>query len=196
MKLFNLTKNRLIKTAGILAILYFALFSNKDNPRSLGNRLSSENISKGLKEAKEKSDYIIENVKMAQSLSKDPSIYKTENSQPKAITIQDLNLGSGEASIACSDEAIISYAIYTNDSTQVDFVNTKQLTVGSKSESLIEENIIGMKVGGVRSINVSASASINDQKLINLIKKHNSNLKIQVTLLSIIPSQDKTISCK
>lgn len=196
MKLFNLTRHPLVKWSGILAILYFALFSNKDNPRSLGNRMSSENIEKSLREAKEKSDYIIENVKIARSLAGNPVLQPNPIPQIASITTQDLNIGSGDLAISCGNEVVISYAIYTSDATQIEFVNSQELVIGSKSEPFLEENILGMKLGGIRSINILTTSSISDQKIIDLIKKHGSELKIQVTLLSLLPTEDKNLFCK
>jgi hypothetical protein len=196
MKLFNLTRHPLVKWSGILAILYFALFSNKDNPRSLGNRMSSENIEKSLREAKEKSDYIIENVKIARSLAGNPASQPSPIPQISSITTQDLNIGSGDLAISCGNEAVISYAIYKSDATQVEFVNSQELVIGSKSEPFLEENILGMKLGGIRSINILTTSSISDQKIIDLMKKHGPELKIQVTLLSLLPTEDKNLFCK
>ncbi len=65
MKIFNLGNHPLVKVVGISAILYFALFANKENPESLGNRLSSEKIKKNVSEVKEKSHFIITNLEMA-----------------------------------------------------------------------------------------------------------------------------------
>lgn len=197
MKLFNITRHPLVKWSGILAILYFALLSNKDNPRSLGNRMSSENIKKSLREAKEKSDFIIENVKMAKSFSAVNTSTQTPSiPQKPSIFAQDLAIGSGDLALSCGNEAVISYEIYTTDATQIEFVNSKQLFIGSKSEPFFEENLIGMKLGGVRSINIPSADAINDQKIIDLMKKHNSELRIQVTLLSLLPAEDKNFFCK
>lgn len=158
--------------------------------------MSSKNIEQGLREAKEKSEYIIENVKMARSLAVNTTA-QTNSISPKAsISIQDLNIGGGDLALSCGNEAAISYAIYTKNATQIEFVDSKKIIIGSKSEPFFEENLIGMKLGGVRSIDIPNIDSISDQKLIDLIKKHNSELKIQVTLLSLLPIENKNFFCK
>ncbi len=198
-----MTRHPLVKWTGILAILYFAIFSNKDNPRSIGNRISSENIEKSLQEARKKSDYIIENVKMARSLAANNASQPTPGAtQPHSTTAQglnaaqELNIGSGDLTLSCGNEVVVSYAIYKSDATQIEFVNSQQLVIGSKSEPFLEENILGMKIGGIRSINFSNTNSISDRKIIELMKKHDSELRMQVTLLSIIPGEDRDIFCK
>ena len=66
----KLIKNPLVKAIGIILILYFGLFYNKENPSSLGNRLSGENIKKGLNDVSQKSVKIIGGIKKAEEIQK------------------------------------------------------------------------------------------------------------------------------
>jgi hypothetical protein len=70
MKLINITQNRFIKIVGIILVIYFALFYNKTNPESLGNRLSPKNIKDGLNAAQEKSRFILTNINTAKQIEK------------------------------------------------------------------------------------------------------------------------------
>lgn len=84
MKIINITKNPFIKISGIILIIYFALFYNKTNPNSLGNRFSPDNIKNNLREANEKTLFIMNHVNRAQQIDKkkndeNPTTIKDEN---------------------------------------------------------------------------------------------------------------------
>lgn len=81
MKIINLTKNRFIKIIGIFLVLYFALFYNKENPNSLGNRWSMENLKNNFGEMNEKSRFIITNVGMARQIEKEKAAQANLNHQ-------------------------------------------------------------------------------------------------------------------
>lgn len=82
MKISELLKNPIIKSIGIIVILYFALFANKENPHSLGNRLSSENIKKNLDIATKQTKFIASNVKTARQLAKEKELEQQKESSP------------------------------------------------------------------------------------------------------------------
>ena len=48
-----------IKLIRILAILYFALYANTEKPQSLGNRITKEEVKKGIDKAKKTSGLIL-----------------------------------------------------------------------------------------------------------------------------------------
>jgi hypothetical protein len=68
MNITNITKYPIFKIIGIIAIIYFALFYNKSSPNSLGNRLSYDNIKGDLKQASEKTVFILGNINAAQKI--------------------------------------------------------------------------------------------------------------------------------
>jgi hypothetical protein len=86
MKITDITKNPFIKISGIILVIYFALFYNKTNPNSLGNRFSPDNLKNNLREANEKTLFIMSHVNQAQKIDKEkqpksPIIAKEENEQ-------------------------------------------------------------------------------------------------------------------
>lgn len=193
MKILELLRNPLIKGIGIVLVLYFALFANTEHPKSLGNRLSSKNIKKDLAEVTDKSKFIVTNVKMAKDLAK--------NSNPQAAvpspttSIEELKIGSGNLALSCGDDAEISYGVYTKSGQQLEFINAEKIIVGSNAKVFLEKNITGMKLGGIRYVNVSNGSQIADEKIMQLLKLSNSDLKIQITLLSFAKSATPNISC-
>jgi hypothetical protein len=199
MKIFELLRNPLIKTIGIVLVLYFALFANKEKPESLGNRLSSENIKKSLSEAQSQSKFIITNVKIAQEIAKEKERAEEQalaQQNISDITTNDLEIGAEEQVIACGDEVEIAYGIYTKDGKQLEFFNSQKFIVGEEKNLIIERNIIGMKRGGIREINIPYHYRTEDKKLAELLKLNATDLKYQITLLSIVKGIDSTLICK
>lgn len=198
MKILELLKNPIIKTVGIVVILYFGLFANKENPDSLGNRLAPEQIKKNFGEMREKGNFIIENVKTAQELAKEKEAQKSVAGQniPAQISIENFEEGSGDALTACGYEVEISQGIYTKDGKQLEFINSEKLVIGSKTDQLIEENIIGMKQGATRNINIPRDYKNGDVKLTELLRFNNTDLKYQITILSISDKINPKISCQ
>lgn len=197
MKIFELLRNPLIKTIGIALVLYFALFANKEKPESLGNRLSSENIKKSFSEAQNQGKFIITNVKIAQEIAKEKAEEQKLASQNISdIATSDLEIGAGEQSVACGDEVEISYGIYTKSGKQLEFLNSKKFVIGENQNPVIEKNIIGMKRGGIREINIPYNYRTEDKKLIELLKFNATDLKYQITLLSIVKGISSTLICK
>jgi hypothetical protein len=196
MKILELLKNPIIKTIGIVAILYFALFADKKNPESLGNRLSPEKIKQDFSEITEKSKFIITNVQLAKDAMKEQQSQQISDVTLAEISIEDLDLGEGEESLSCGSEAEIIYGIYTGDGRQLEFSKPEKIVIGSRKDYLIEKNIIGMKKSGIRAIKVPQKFQTGDKKLYELLKFNQTDLKYQVTLLSFVSNVDPTASCE
>ena len=187
MKFFELVKNPFFKWIGIALILYFALFSNKEDPNSLGNRMSPQNIKKDLGDIKEKSQFIITNIKAVQDINVgkgDRDNSATTQSDAK-ITIEDLEDGAGDQAVACGNEATVSYGVYTESDKQLAFTNAEILNIGEKRNPIVEQNIIGMKPGGVRYINIPKDFKSNDPKLMAALRFNNGGLKYRITLINL-----------
>jgi hypothetical protein len=197
MKIFDLLRIPIIKWTGIALILYFGLFANTRNPNSLGNRLSKENVQKNFKEARERGKFIVVNVKMAQEIAKEKEAQeKLAKERGGMISINDLDSGTGEKIIGCNDEVEFSYVIQTKDGKEVNSIKKPQKTIiGSKQEKTIERNIIGMKEGGIRSINVPFGSQTDDKKLDTLLKLNGQDLQYLVTVSKIKKSKNPPSSC-
>ncbi len=187
--MMELLKNPIIKGIGIVLILYFALFANTQHPKSLGNRLSSENIKKNLSEVKNKGEFIASNVKIAKDLSK----IATSNTK---ILSEDAKIGSGDFAVSCGDEAVISYEILTTDGKVLESFASEKVTVGSKNNIFLEKNIIGMKASGTRNINITNDTISQDKTISQRLNKSDSgSLRIKITLLSFAKSSATNLSC-
>lgn len=195
MKIIELLRNPIIKSIGIALILYFALFANKQHPKSLGNRLSSENLKKDLTDATSKGKFIVDNIQMAKKLTQDKKLQTISTTPYAEIIHEDLEIGSGDRTLACGDDAEISYGFYTATGQQLDFVSLEKVTIGSTKKVWLEQNIAGMKLSGIRYIIIPKNITIADSRIMQLLQQSGGNLRIQVTLLSFTKSSIPNISC-
>ena len=101
MKVFELLRNPLIKYPGIILVIYFGLFSNKENPSSLGNRLSAESVKKNFNEMQEKGKFIATNIQAAKDLEAQRRQSASSNSE--IIVKEDLEIGTSQEEISCGD---------------------------------------------------------------------------------------------
>jgi len=194
--ILNLLRNPLIKILGLCAVFYFGLLANKKDPESLGNRLSKENISRNIDEAKYQSQYIIENIKNAKRLEAGEISAEelrekfgqenqplTDSQDYHFLKTQDLELGVGSDELSCNDEAEISYGIYIKDGgSQLEFFNKEKLLIGSKKNVLLEQKIVGMKRGATRIIDIPRDLKPFNKKLALLLKFNETDLFYKIIL--------------
>lgn len=190
----KLLENPLIKIIGIVVVLYFALFANKHNPQSLGNRLSAERIKKNLGDIEEKGKFIASNVRAAQSYSKahEGSVPNALNSQENisnqggALVTKDIDVGIGKKPVACGDEVEVFVTLNAGKSKNLDIKPEAKFVIGSKKDWLLEKNILGMEKGGVREISVPHDFKASDSELARFLKENNSDLTYQIILKEIL----------
>jgi len=187
-------RNPLIKTIGLILVIYFALFHDKKNPDSLGNRLSSDRIVKNFREVQERSVFIMSNIEKARN-SANASLSAGSAGEAllenfNALSIRDVEIGEGD-SLKCGDEAEISYDIRVVESiNQLEFVSNERLVIGSNKNPLMERKIVGMKKGGTRIIKVPKDFKSSNQKLSLLLRFNEADLQYSVTLINFNEAQE------
>ncbi len=189
MKNIELLRNPFLKIAGLGLILYFGLFHNKESPESLGNRLSKENVKKNFDQIQEKAKFISSNLKMAQKVSKGTDVESNSlpqdvesNSLPQESPGKIVNNSNPSGEVLCGDLVLISYDLYQGNKNLVSIAE-ENITIGNGSASLMEKNIIGMRVG--------------DSKIIPLVKGNGpkkivQSLEYHIKILSISGRDEKT----
>lgn len=172
-------KNPLIKICGAVVIIYLGLFANKDNPESLGNRISKENLQKNFHEVRKKSQFIASNVSAAKKISEEDA---------------NSNDNSGTSLANCGDTVITDYEIYQAGK-NIQKTANKKFILGSKENLLVEQGIIGMKVGEIKDIKLLDTQNSN-QEILSMSELKN-DFKYRITVLKIFhnPPNSK-ISCK
>ncbi len=193
-------KNPIIKIVCVALVLYFALLKDKDNPASLGNRLSVDKIKYGIKQANQKSSTIISGIALAKQqegnlkggilnnvVTDNQNEAKIKPLTGDHIITTDLEIGEGDV-VACGSEAEISYKITAkNDNQELQSILKEKILIGGNYDLLLESQIIGMKKGGLRKIEVFKSFKTEDQKLAKLLER-GSDLIYQIYLINILPA--------
>lgn len=190
----RLLKNPIVRACGVAMVLYFALFANKENPESLGNRLSADNVKKNLGDMKEKGKFIAVNVKAAQDVAKQMKsmpkpVVKAENFA--GIKVSDLTKGEGAAAI-CSDEVIVDYGLYGNKGKQLYFISSEKFTLGQRQNWLLEKHILGMQKGTVRSLMIPQNFDTDNAKIKQYLLTNRTGIEFKITLNEIKPVNSST----
>ncbi len=196
----KLLENPLIKIIGIVAVLYFALFHNKNNPQSLGNRFSSKQIKKNLNDIQEKGKFIASNVQAVNSYTEAQEVEKDGKvilPSTEAVA-KDLSLGSGEKSVVCGEEVEVFISLNSDKAKNLMNTPSAKFLIGSKERWLIEKNIIGMKKGGVREIKIPQGFQGDDKDLAQFLQENKTDLTYQIILQKITKDADpkSTLTCE
>lgn len=108
-----------------------------------------------------------------------------------AIHIRDIKPGTGQAAI-CGQTVRIAYKVFhedhqpVNDSASKD--NPLSFTIGSgKAMPVFEQGVIGMRVGGTRSLQTPMSMAYGVKGFARKDILSNEHLRFEVTLLSVSP---------
>lgn len=197
--IMELLRKPWIKIIGVGLVFYFGLLSNKEDPNGLGNRLSANNLQKNFNEVQEKSRFIISNISGVPQVPENKIVANYDPLQNFVlVTTQEVDSGSGDATLKCGDEAEFSYDLRVKDSAnQLEFAPHQKLIIGSNTNALLEKKITGMKVGGSRIINVPRNFQSSDNKIAFLQKFNEADLQYKVTLIKIMqPESAVQTNCK
>ena len=187
--MLSFLKNPLFKLTGVILILYFALFANKENPESLGNRLSSDNIKENFQEMRDKGQFIAGNLQNAKKeikrTEKEIKIARKEERESERIASKrEVEKGTGKDTLQCGDEATISYKVFEQNHRLGYKSKDIHLTLGSKKHPFLESNIVGMKKGGVRAVQISQGFISKDRKLMSFLRKYKTDLIYKITVVN------------
>ena len=195
MKIIRIIQKPIIKAFGILVILYFALFNNKENPESLGNRLSTESIKKNFGEAFQKSQSVITNVKFAGEKVKDQEKEREDKFQKYEVGYLKVSKGEGEEIVDCSDYVSLSYKII-DDEDRLLAERQENLSVGSGKNLLLERNIFGMKVGEIRSLIIHQDYDGPDNLVKEIVERYKRDIKYEITIINFNKDDAPQPYCK
>ena len=192
MKVFALLKNPIIKTAGVIIVIYFAFFSDKKNPNGLAQRLSGKNIKSDLSEISRKSQFILTNVGVAKEVAKkNEDYYSIINQQIDLLDYTDIIIGEGVDAISCFDKARFFYKIFDFFNKEIEFSQADNVTIDNLNSFVLEKKLIGMKKNGVRQVIIPPSFNTLDPKLKNLLLQNPQGLKYEITVVEIEKNLNK-----
>ncbi len=196
MKFLEFLKIPLVKIIATIVILYFGLFYNKSDPASLGSRLSSQNIKRNLNEIQEQGKFIAVNITAAKELHKKKS-EELNSAKINDIATQE-NAPEGDLDnevSACSDEVEIAYKLFDSSNKLIESSEHQMVIIGRKKSWPLEKNIIGMKIGQSKTIEISDDLKKSDKKLSSLATSSGS-LKYQVQILNLRKEFDPLATCE
>jgi hypothetical protein len=210
-------KNPIIKIICLGLVLYFALFKNKDNPNSLGNRLSVDKIKQSVEQVNQKGFAIVSNIALAKGqeeslknvdakhqeiIAKNGDIDNSSNDQnnlgnraPTAIKplvgdhiiVQDLEIGKGSDVLSCGRNVNISYKIIAKN-------NNQELESIAQARILIGggiNSLIENKIIGMKKGGLRQIDVFQSFKTkdqkLAMLLRRGSDLIYQVRLIDILP---------
>jgi len=178
----------IFKIVGVSLVLYFGLFYNDESYDSLSKRLAPERVKKNLSEVQEKSKFIFSNINEARNVVAGRGVESHFDDEQSFATIStnDIEIGKGENYLQCGFEAEISYDLRIKDSpSSIESIEKEKIIIGSGENLLFERKLLGMKVDGVRSIDIPRNFNSSNQKLAFTLKFNEADLQYRVTLFSL-----------
>lgn len=189
MKIFNFSQNGFVKFFGIVAILYFALLSDKENPNSLGHKLKKENLERSIEDVKEQGSKIMKGVLIAQEYNKRKN---ARDNETEILVFDDVESFSSTQA-KCGDQVLVGVE-FKNDN-GINIIPEKKIiiNIGEKKYPIIERVVNKMKKSGVRIVNIPNSYQTNSQLIKELREKEGDDIFYRITLFEVLNSdQDKT----
>lgn len=194
MKILKVIQHPLVKNIAIIGIIYFAFFSNKQNPESLGNRLSVENLKKTFNNVSQKTSFIAENVSMAKSLAKERvQRLKRKHDAVATLEVKDLKEGLGRE-VECGDVATISYGVFDAKDKKI-HLGVENVTIGLNDNIFLEQETRGMKAGGIRIVFIPENFNIEDSKIKEFLSTSKGNLEYRIKLEKFQKLDNLKLAC-
>jgi len=168
----DFVKNPLIKIIAMVIILYFALFKDDHNHKSLGARFSKETLRKDIHQIQEKTQFISKTIRDANAM-------KSRGKHEKSTQ-----------NVECGNNVAITYQVFSKDDPENILIDIKKvpILVGTNANPLIEKNIIGMSNDELKDIEVPNNFELGQNETSNQIGNlalNYSDLIIRFRILSI-----------
>ncbi|HLD76728.1 MAG TPA: hypothetical protein VI861_01200 [Rickettsiales bacterium] len=184
-----LIKNPFIKILAVIIVFYFGFYQHKEDPESLGNRLSKEKIKNNFQDIKDRTHFIVSNVKIAQEYRKYDRTQKLPQHEIEKIDLmqyEDEKEGEGEL-VKCGDEVEISYGVYDkNTNNTIEFIENKKIIVNSNENIFFERKVIGMKKNGVRSIVIPKAFKTEEREINSFLRYSEADLLYRINIINFI----------
>jgi hypothetical protein len=201
MNINNFLNVPLVKIVVTILFFYYIFEQTKDDPKSASYQLKNADFDQSVSAIKTVLKLSNENVKI---INKEDSVTETTNQNTSSVSTEsnptsnqisfsDLVIGQENPVAICGSEALIQYAIQDKDAKTPLSQATISIKIGSKLNKIIEKGLIGMKIGGVRLVNIPENFTIGDVAVDNAIKTKKMFYKI--SLFGLI-NPKKTENCE
>lgn len=195
MKIFNFSQNGFVKFFGIGAILYFALFNDKENPNSLGYKFSGDNLKKNLEEVKEHSSKIVKGVLIAKEINRRNMAIESSNEELDILVFDDVESFS-KVKAKCNDNLLVSLEVKNEKGQTIRPEEAVAFTLGQKKFPIIERAVMNMGKSGSRIVNIPHGYKTNSTIVNELrLDKDVKNIFYRINLQNIAPSKENKYNC-
>ena len=195
MSINNFLKLPIIKLIATIALLYYIFNETRTDPRSISYHLTEENIDKSLDSLKKSLNTISEAQPEIKMMNNNETIPAKEseaiNNDPKiALNYKDIRQGVGENEVACGSQVSIEYTLINSNNGDMINKSNMDFEVGSRFNELIEKGLIGMKMGGIRTIDIPKNFKIGDNIYDKMIQDSAMVYKVLLLKISDLPNQN------
>ncbi len=195
MSINNFLKLPIVKLIATVALLYYIFNETKTDPRSASYHLTKENIDKSLDSLKKNLNNIAKAQQEIKAINNNETIPAKEsealNNDPKiAINYKDIRQGVGENQVECGSQVSIEYTLINSNNGDMINKSNMDFEVGSRFNELIEKGLIGMKMGGIRTIDIPKNFKIGDDIYDKMIQDSAMVYKVLLLKISDLPNQN------
>ena len=195
MSINNFLKLPIIKLIATVALLYYIFNETRTDPRSISYHLTEENIDKSLDSLKKSLNTISEAQQEIKAINNNETIPAKEsealNNDPKiAINYKDIRQGVGENQVECGSQVSIEYTLINSNNGDMINKSNMDFEVGDRFNELIEKGLIGMKMGGIRTIDIPKNFKIGDSIYDKMIQDSAMVYKVLLLKISDLPNQN------
>ena len=195
MSINNFLKLPIVKLIATVALLYYIFNETKTDPRSASYYLTKENIDKSLDSVKKNLNNFSEAQKEIKAINSNEDANPQEsevlnNNQKIALNYKDIRQGVGENEVACGSQVSIEYTLINSNNGDIINKSNMDFEVGSRFNELIEKGLIGMKMGGIRNIDIPKNFKIGDNIYDKMIQDSAMVYKVLLLKISDLPNQN------
>ena len=195
MSINNFLKLPIIKLIATIALLYYIFNETRTDPRSISYHLTEENIDKSLDSLKKSLNTISEAQQEIRAMNNNDSIPTKEsealyNDQKIVLNYKDIRQGVGENEVVCGSQVSIEYTLINSNNGDMINKSNMDFEVGSRFNELIEKGLIGMKMGGIRTIDIQKNFKIGDNVYDKMIQDSAMVYKVLLLKISDLPNQN------
>ena len=192
MNINNFLNIPLVKIVVTILFFYYIFEQTKDDPRSASYQLKNADFDQSVGAIKTALKLSSESAKMDEDNSSEnlaiENMAVNEFSKYDKIIFNDELIGQSGPEVLCGSDVFLQYSI--QDKLTKDNLSkaTISLKIGNKTNWVLEKGLVGMKSGGIRSIDIPSNFKTGDSLIDNAIKS--KPMIYKVSLVSVINPQN------
>lgn len=187
MKINNFLNIPIVKIIVTLLFFYYIYEQTKDDPRSASYQIKNANFDESVGAVKTALKLTAQSASNDDKGAKLPIDNSTAEIKSKPLVFVDEIVGQSGSLIACGNEVFIQYSISDKESKAVLSQSSYSLKIGTKTNLLVEKSLIGMKVGGVRVVDIPSDYITGEGSVDELLKT--KKLIYKIVAINVINPQ-------